>query len=404
MPDRIIERLEYKTQIHTSWDGSEQRMALRSEPRRFVSYDYVGVETWHNQYLRMLTYGKQTQLIQFPLWHAQCIIPYKIYANQTNLRIPIEAIWGYRNIGAVMFWVDDEQGGVKYDLEYITSNGLLGLKKAVRVDWQAYKTLLVPVFWGVLDQESDYENVHSDLVTMTVNVEFIRNQNAPEFPTAYDKWHPEKPPDGTYIRGLPDQYMSVEVFKDEPPWLNDMNTSYSKNANRLDNETGVFRFDLKSTETSETRQMKYAGLNRAECYNFQRFFMRQKGMLKSFYAPTWLNDLELAGDMQSGQIYLLLKFNAFWKYYASSRRRRTIVIFYTNGSCEILKIAGYSVDDTGKYGKVYLENSLKRTIYRRQVRMISFFCRYRFASDTLTVDYETNTSATMELSFKEVDE
>ena len=60
MSDKIVEKLEYKTQIHTAWDGTEQRMALRSEPRRFVSYDYIGNETWQSQYLRMLTFGQQT--------------------------------------------------------------------------------------------------------------------------------------------------------------------------------------------------------------------------------------------------------------------------------------------------------------------------------------------------------
>lgn len=404
MSDRIIERIEYKTQIHTAWDGSEQRMALRSEPRRYVSYDYVGVQTWHNQYLRMLTFGQQTQRIRFPLWHAQCILKLGVAADQTLIKIPAEALWGYRNIGAVMLWANDDVGGVKYDLAYITASGVLGLKKPLRTDWEAYKTVLVPVFYGVLNQESDYANMHSDLVTMTLNLELLQNQDAPEFPVAFDEWHPENPPEGTYIRGLPDMYMGAEVFKDEPPWLDDMSVSYSKNANRLDNETGVFRFDLKSSETSESRQIQYVGINRAECYNFQRFFMRQKGMLKSFYAPTWLNDLELAGDMMAGQIYLLLKFNMFWKYYATSRRRRTIIIFYVNGTCEILKIAGYAVDETGQYGKIYLENNLTHTIYKQQVRMVSYFCRYRFASDTMTVDYETNTSATMNLNFVEVNE
>ena len=94
----------------------------------------------------------------------------------------------------------------------------------------------------------------------------------------------------------------------------------------------------------------------------------------------------------------------FWKYYAKSKRRRTIVIFYLNGTCEILKIAGYSIDDTGKYGKIYLENPLTHSLLKKQVAMISFFCRYRFGNDALTIDHDTLEISTMDLNFVEVDE
>lgn len=58
-------------------------------------------------------------------------------------------------------------------------------------------------------------------------------------------------------------------------------------------------------------------------------------------------------------------------------------------ACEILKIAGYSIDDTGKYGKIYLENPLTHSLFKKQVAMISFFCRYRFGNDALTIDHDT---------------
>lgn len=405
LADKIVEKLEYKTQIHTAWNGSEQRMALRSEPRTFVSYDYIGAETWQSQYLRMLTFGQQTQRIQFPLWHAKCELEIKQYKGQANITIPTAALWGYRNIGSVMLWTNDRDGGVKYDIKYITANGVIGLTKQLTSDWEAFSTVVVPVFYGVLQQEDNYSNTHSNLSTMTINLELLQNQNAPAFPPAWDEFHVETTMRDTCPdRGLPDTYMGAEVFKDEPPWLDNIAANYSKNANRLDNETGVFRFDLKSYDTAETRQIKYMGISRAEGYNFQRFFMRCKGMLKSFYAPTWMNDLELAGDMPSGQIYLLVNFNMFWKYYAKSKRRRTIVIFYLNGTCEILKIAGYSIGDTGKYGKIYLENPLTHSLLKKQVAMISFFCRYRFGNDALTIDHDTLEISTMDLNFVEVDE
>lgn len=404
MSEKIIEKLEFLTQIHKSWDGTEQRMALRNEPRRYISYDYLGMKTWHSQYLRMLTFGQQTQLIEFPLWHAKSELKDIAYKGQAMAKIEPEALWGYRNIGAFELWTSDKVGGLKYDLKYLSASGVLGMTKQLTSDWPAAITTVIPVCLGVLQQEDKYVNLHSDLTSMMINLELLQNQKAPLFPPGVDEFHDEIIKRDAISRGLPEFYLGVEVFRHEPPWEEDMSSSSSRNVNRLDNETGIFLFDLKNEETTESKDITYIGFSRTEIYNLQRFFYRIKGRLKSFYMPSWVNDMELAEDAPAGQIYILTKFNLYWKHYAKSRRRKMIVVFYRNESCEILKIAGYSTDETGQYGKVYLENALKRGINKNAIRMISYFYRCRLASDTLTVDYETTEAARITLTFQEVDE
>ena len=404
MAEKITEKISYLTQICTAWDNSEQRMALRSEPRRYIAYDYIGIESWQSQYLRMLTYQAQTQLIQFPLWHAACRLSEQQYIGQSAVAVPTHGLWGFRNIGAVELWTDDQAGGVKYDLNYITANGALGLKKQLKSNWMADSTMAIPVFYGVLQQDSSYTNLQASATELTMNLELIQNQSAPTFPTAWDEFHDEKMPiESQFREGMPGYYFGAEVFRYMPQWEDDLSAKFTRNANRLDYNVGVFRFDLKSYNPTESRDIKFAGISRAEIYNMQRFFMRQKGRWKSFWVPTWLNDIELAGDQPSGQTYLLTKFNQFWKYYAKTSRRKNIILFYIDGSSEILSIAGYSTDDTGTYGKIYLDEPLKHDLRIKRVRMISFFARCRFASDDLTTDYETTGIATIQMSFQEVD-
>ncbi len=404
MGDKITEKISYLTQVHTAWDGTEQRMALRSEPRRYVAYDYTGMESWQSQYLRMLIYSAQTQLIQFPMWHAACSLPDRQYKGQASVRVPLDILWNFRNIGALELWGGDTAGGAKYDLKYMTASGALGLQKQLKGDWPAYATAVIPVFYGVLQQDDSYTNVHSDVSEMTINVELIQNQNAPDFPAAFDEYHDEiLPEESQFSFGLPASYMGAEVWRFYPQWEDDMPAQFTRNANRMDYDTGVFRFDLKSYNPGETRDVTYAAISRPEIHNMQRFFMRCKGAWKYFWAPTWVNDIALAGDQSSGQICLYADFTMFWKYYAKSSRRRTIVIFYYGGTCEILKIAGYSLDDTGRRGKIYLDGPLTHDIRKADVRCISFFCRYRFSEDDMVMDYETTGIATTKLTLKEVD-
>jgi len=403
MGEKITEKISYLTQLHTAWDGTEQRMALRSDPRRYLAYDYTGMDSWQSQYLRMIIYSAQTQLIQFPLWHAGWRLREKQYKGQASIQIPTNVLWSFRNIGAMELWLGDKAGGVKYDLKYLTGNGVLGLAKQLKTDWRPGSVVL-PVAYGILQQDDSFTNIHANSSEMTINLELTQNQNAPDFPSALDADHDEPLPyRSRRTGGLPASYMGAEVWRFYAQWEEDMSAKFTRNANRLDYNAGVFRFDLKSYNPTESWTGDYVSFSREETSNIQRFFMRRKGQWQSFWSPTWLNDIELQGDQPAGQIYLLAAFTGYWQYYQKSSRRKTIVVFYYDGTCEILKVAGYSLDDTAAYGKIYLDSPLTHDIKKARVRLVSFFCRYRFNSDDLVTDYETNEIATMQIGFQEVD-
>lgn len=403
MSEKITEKIEFLTQIHTAWNKTEQRVALRSEPRRYISYDYIGIETWQSQYLRSLTYSQQTQLIQFPLWHATSILETMHYAGQTNIQVNPKNLWSYRNVGGIMLWQDDDLGGEQFGIRYITANGVVGLTKQLTSDWLQGSAKVIPVIWGVLQQEDKYTNGNSNLSSMILNVELIANQQAPEFPASFSEFNDEVI-EGFYNKNLPKKYLDVEIYMVPPPWVKDIDANYSRNANRLDNKSGIFKYDLKSIDVAETRQIEYLGISRAEVNNLQRFFYRCKGRQKSFFAPTWLNDIELAENAPNGQIYIIAKWSMYWKYYSKSNRRKTIIVFYVDGTSEILKIAGYTTTADGNNGKIYLDQPLSKPLLKDKVAMISFLCRYRHDSDTMIVDYSTVRSASTNYTFVEVSE
>lgn len=400
MSEKITEHIEFLTQIHTAWDGAEQRVALRGNPRRFVSYEYVGVNTRQSQYLRALTSGTQTQLLQFPLWHANTVLEKIVYDRQSIVPLKKEDAWNYRDCASVLLWENDEEGGEFFDVKNVTADGVLHLKKQVSSDWRAFQTIAVPVFWGVMRQEDQYANLTSKLTSMTINVEFINRGTTIELPAAagpVDSSRPVFPAS----KNASAEYLGRELFMAPPSWEEDIGCGYSRNANRLDNQTGVVRYDLKSNDTAESRSVMYRTANREEIHFLQRFFYRNKGRFKAFYAPTWVNDVELAEDASEGNA-LIAKFPFYWKYYELNKRRRRLIVFFKDGTIEILQIAGFSLDDTRKRGKIFLDMPIRRAMVRRQIRMISFLCLYRLADDSLTTEYETTGIASIRLEFAEV--
>lgn len=401
----ITEKLSFETQVHEAWDGTEQRAALRSQPRRYVSYDWQAMELWHANYLHALVYSGQTDIMRFPLWHAGIQLRDKNYKDQGNIHIPVRALWPYRNIGGLLLFVDDESYSAKYDLKYLTGSGVAGLEKQLTRDWEAVSTRVVPLAYGVLQQEDSFNTYHSTYTEMTINFELTQSQKAVDFPVALDEYHDEKVPDESAFRfGLPETYLGSEVWRWEGQWNDAVSANFSRNANRIDYNTGVFRFDVKSWDPSETLEQTYLLLCREEIHNMQRFFIRQKGKWKSFWTPTWFHDIELVGLQPAGQSFLVVRFPLYYKYYQKSKRRKRLVVFYRNNTSEFLTIAGWSTNEDGTRGKVYLESPLTHSIRPADVYLISFFLRCRFDTDDLVIDYETTETATASIQFKEVDE
>ena len=398
---RISESIEFLTQIHSSWDGTEQRSSVRPLPRRMLSYDYIGVNGWQSQYLRALAYAQQTQLFQIPVWHSASTSQDAIFSSANSLRIEKEAIWGWRGATHAMVWLSDGFGGDVYGVNTIGGDGGVSLLKTIPQDWEAGKAVLCPVVWGVLKNEDKFTITTSEYSELTLNVEIVRETYAPALPASHNEYHDEavKKP---FCNGLPQTYQGIELFTTSPSWADAVSSDFTRNAYRLDNSTGPFVYDLRGPNPTEKKELPFVLKTRQEINNFQRFFYRMKGRLHSFYAPTWLNDIELAHDAPNGQAYLLAKFPMYWKYFTNTSRRKTLVIFKRDNTAEIVKVGGYSTSDDGELGKVWLDSPLKKPLNMKDVWRISYLSKYRFDNDSMVMDYATPTVGTTSMPFVEV--
>lgn len=398
MSETIKESIEFLTQIHKVWNFTEQRAAIRIKPRRIVSYEYIGMKNKESQYLRALTNNTQTQILQFPLWHAQHLLNKIVYKSSSIIEVGQEDMWNFRDCIGVMLWQNDDVGGEYFDLQSITADGVLHLKKQVSCDWPAHSTVVVPVFWGILQQEDSYVNLTSEHTNMVINVEFINRGLNVELPESVNEYNYPRMT-FNYAKNANSDYLGRELFLMKPAWTDDLNANYARNANRLDNDSGIIRYDLKSEDTIEVRSLKYNAISRAEIQFLQRFFYRCRGALKGFYAPTWTHDVELALDSISGNT-LYTKFDLYFKYYQSNKLRKNLIIFFRDGTIQVLKIAGFSRE--GEYGKIFLDMPIKTPLIKSKIDMICFLCLYRLNSDKMITDYETNDAAIFDFECIEV--
>ena len=400
---KIEERIEFLTQIHTAWDSTEQRMALRKRPRRTFSYRYTSLNDYEAEWIRSINFTKNGKQVDMPVWHNGFIAVENIYEKQSRIKIPDEKyVWGFRDCVKVMLYTNPEEGGEVYEVDSVSSD-YIHLSEQIKSDFKKGISFVVPVIYAYILQNSDYTNETVSTVDNIISFEIINSVVEARISEYFNEDN-YPIPIYEYGKNLIGNYHGLEVFMLPPQWDGTNTVIYDINADAMDNQTGRNYYCFKSESPLAIHSLKYMLKNKEDLNYIERFFYRTKGQYKSFFMPTWTQDFTLVNNVNVGDNELIVSLNVYYNYYAKIKRRRRIIVFYKDGTAEILNIAGFSYTNDGKYGKIFLNSTLTHLIYVKDVLMISFFVCARLNSDVLEIDHETNETALITIDIKELDD
>ena len=94
---KITEKYEYLTDIITSYSGIEQRVALRDEPRHYVSYSYPAMNSYQAQWLRGITRMNQGTALYVPMWHNALYLTEEAISGTKQLKVEDTSMFSLRN-------------------------------------------------------------------------------------------------------------------------------------------------------------------------------------------------------------------------------------------------------------------------------------------------------------------
>ena len=402
---KITEKFEFLTDVIKSYNGSEQRIKLRQEPRHFISYDYLATNASDAQWIRSMTRFKQNGVIHIPMWQNTTTLRDDGYKGSKAVYINKQDIFNFRYCDAVMFFYKD---GVKlenevYLIKEILANGTIGLKNSLEMDISKKSIKIIPLIRCAIQpiQGLNYQYSNGSIVTLNyedilykpiVNypVEFLVNYDNHEF------FNPYK---------VPLTYNGLDVLFEVPSWSGDdaVALAVEKNATKLDNSTGKFKYDLKSNLAQDLHSYNFLLLNKESINNFIKFYHKCNGRQKPFYMPSYVNDIQVTSDLLVGTNYIYVDVPTLYKYYGADTTKKKIIIFL-NGSVLFFDIVAYTyeVKDNKQVGKILLGQTIPYTITQKQLQMISYFNLCRFDSDTLQVNYETCEVASVDIPIREV--
>ena len=407
---KISVKYEFKTDVWQSYDGHEQRRCLRQDPRRTVSYDYTSMNALEAQWLRAQIRKRQSTFDFIPMWHDIAYLENDFYGGKT-LYIDDDFMDGFQNCDAIeIFYHDDVMNhtgaNVTKKIKSFFSN-TINLKTRLDAKLLKSNAKIVPLIRCSTPETATFSYIYSNGSNVTISFEDIMYDTQLEIGTKYTYQY-NFDFAGFNRYKLPANIGDKEVLMNEPQWVDDDShtLSVSKNVVRLDNTSGIFKYDLRNSNSYDTHQTTFLLRSKRMINNMIKFFKHVKGRFKSFYCPTWVNDFEVAFDIKGKSNYINVELSEMSRYYLNNGRKKKIVVFTKDYKSYVADILSYSYDTINdkEYGRLVLATSFPVSLNKSNICMVSFLNLVRLDSDEMVLNYETNTIATVELSMKEVDD
>lgn len=407
---RITEYFEFKTDVITAYDGSEQRIKTRQIPRHSLSFDYDAMSLFQAQWLRGMSRIPQSDLWYVPLWCRPGYLREDFIVHGKALYINTDYTYNFEGCEWIEIFVQDDylQSGTNLvcRVDHF-SDGIITLRKKIDRPLLVKNTWIFPLFKFSVKPGTSMNYVYSNGTAVTLGFEDLLLEPSIHVPYKYrneydiniekfNQWN------------MPSDIDGVEVLLNSPQWLEDgsVRLQIDRNTNRLDAETGVFIYDMKNYSTYDVHSMDIYLCGIKKINNMIKFFNRRGGKYQSFYCPTYANDFELIFDVLPTSNTLYTKYTYLYKFYANNSRKKKLIVFTKDWHSYIYDIMAYSHEVIGgtDYGKLVLSQPVGTLLTKDNVLMISYFNRVRFDNDTLVLNYESNIVANTTLVMREVDD
>ena len=412
---KITEKFEYLTDIITSFGNKEQRIKLRQRPRHTYSFDYSAMSMWDAQWIRAMMRTKVNDIHLVPMWHNEMRLT-EDYTGNKLLFIRPEQMYNMEGCDMVKVFVKDDYkaSGVNtlLDIDAININNTLHIKDAYTIDFlDKRNTFLFPVKRVALQPSSDLQYVYSNGSEVTLNFEDLNYESVVKFPDEFSRNYNEDSSANKF--DLPLTYGGLNLFPIPPQWVDDgsLGLTVEKWVTRLDNETGSFFYDVKTTNSYDIMTFDLTLMSKPAINNVIRFFKKVCGRWKPFYVPSWVNDIEVWTDIRATDNYILTDFHNLDRLYNRNGRKKKLVIFTKDWKSYIYDIFTYRrIDFNGVNNNVkhlceiILNKRVGVDLSKSNILMVSFLNFVRLDSDELVMNYETTNEAQTTLVMKEVDE
>jgi len=372
----LVESLEWKTDIITAFDGTEDRQPLRSKPRRKLGYWLTLNGNELNQFQNLL-YGWQDRQYAVPIWWDKHVLQDQVQKN-TDI-IPVETTNRSFFKGGLAILMTDTYTFEVFEVDAVNPDHLVA-RKPLEFTWDRL-TRLYPLNLATLPTNVPTERLTSKV--MTGNIEFLAD------PVETDPFIPDEPAAETL-----DGY---EVIYRKPNWSTPVTYETEAGFDLLDHQIGAVQQVQKPVHHKHIRKVNWLLKSKADIRDFRAMLGRREGQLFPAYVPTWFHDFEVNQANGSGSSALRVKRSQYDSLVGERDTQRHVLIRLRDGTKILREIIGVSQPDA-ETEMLSFSEALPVEVNPQNTLMVSLVHLCRLVQDGVTINYQSDSVAKVEMT------
>lgn len=375
------EELAFRTEIITSRDGTEQRIAQRVNPRVTFSFESNVHNTRLREAIRRAA-QKQGGLFTVPYPRESALVATAVTEGDLTVDLGTSAPDWVRPGYQLVLEAPDGRAAMTSILDnanpVVVANPIPGdFPVGTRVRWGVQ---------GRFDGATVIDMITSR--TAVATIEFDAD------PIDYP--HPT-------VGAAADTMEGDELFLLAPNWAQAVELSFEQAKEVLDLNRGavddVFPVDF----TLRTTGMTFAIMNDSDFDAIIGLFYRCRGRQKRFFMPTWADELRpLSGALATAEV-LFFEGSEMYEVFSDSVSHRRVMVKMTDGTTTYLTFIDAQLDTDGD-SVFELSEPLASDLPLDEIAAMYWVLPVRMASDRLTISWLTTGVAEVSLSVTTLEE
>lgn len=369
----LTEGLEWLTNVLRSFNGKEQRRATRSKPRRTFNYTFKVFRT-ESARLENLLWGWQNRIYALPVWTDRSRLLVDAQVGDERLDLDTRNYSFTPGTLAILFATNTRMEVIEVlsvEPDHITT------VRPLEGDWLR-GTRVMPVVLGHLPTSVPLMRYTSQAIVGTLTFETDPTQTTPYLPNT---------PAAVTYNGR-------EVLMRQPNWKGGLTNSFDYAFDRLDQLTGAISYDTTEEFPRIVREYSWLLNGRTQISDFRAMLGRRMGQQKSFYVPSWHDDLRIMRTVGAADVSLSIATDTDFRLMVGvDPARDRLMIRLKDGRYFFRKIVGVSADST--YTILTLDGALGVEVTPDMVKTVHFVMCSRLATDRVDIVWQNGRVATV---------
>jgi hypothetical protein len=360
---KVVESLEWLTDIIEAYAGDEQRIRLRSAPRQSFAVDIQTEDPVVLAAINMALTGWQDKLWGWGCWSEQQPLQNTLPAGSSA--IDVDTRYGdFRVDAPVLIWASAGTFEV-VDVAAVSAGSLTLADGTTTVQTYDPGTLVMPLRLVRMDDTATRTDHATKLARVALTLTSVDNVDLSGPPSAM-------------------QYLGHDVL-DAPLRLSGktMSRLIARSFQLLDPGQGDWLANARTDYPLITTDHRFRAASPAQAWALRQWLHRRAGRLSPVWIPSWREDLIPVGAVSAGDPVLTVHDVGYRNLGPSQPTKQHVAIMAANDSFVCREIIGA---EAGGFGQEVI--TLDAAIGFTDVARVSFLSLHRFAADRIELAWQ----------------